>query len=173
MRKTELCRNAQKKLRSAGGFTLVELIVVVVIVTIAGGVIAATVDLAVGHYDRLMQQSDAQLLCSSVSLFVQKELTYAGNVQVAGDSVTFTDHANDLGKGCVLAAADGKIKVSYSGGSFSPIGDGAYGGARKQLTVDSAFEEKENDCVEVVIKVNGKSGATLAENTFRVKPVAP
>jgi type II secretory pathway pseudopilin PulG len=179
---TALRAKALKKLRSNGAFTMVELLIVIVIMTIAGIIITGTVDLALKHYDRLMQESDAQLLCSSASVFVQNELTYAGKVTVATDnkSVSFVDHANDLGNNCTLTTtADGKILVNYTAEgaakTYSPIGEGSYGGdgQHKSLTVTPEFRDVGNGVIGVTITVNGRNGVQLTENTFRVKPVAP
>jgi prepilin-type N-terminal cleavage/methylation domain-containing protein len=168
----------RKKLRAQCGLTLVEMLITILLMSIAGGIIASVIDLAVKHYDKLMKQSDAQLLCSAVSVFVQNELTYASDIDVDDSKVTFTDHANDLGSGCELAAdTNGHMVVKYSGGVKS-IGDGAYGGDASSKDFKAVPEfSRSGDYIIVTIKINGKvngvDGTTITENTFSIKPVAP
>lgn len=180
---TELARLCRRKLGSAGGLTLVELLITVVLVSIAGGIIVATVDLASKQLRTRAQESDAQLLCSALSLFMQNELTYAGDVKLEGGKVTFTDNANGLGKNCTFETnGDGHVVMLYSGGSYDPVGAGDYGGesahkefkAEQTVEPDDGGDANNGERLKVNVKVrDAKTDAILAESTFRVKPIAP
>lgn len=140
--KTRMARRAAEKLRGHGGLTLVELMITVVLVAIIGGIVTVSITLALNHFRARTQDSDAQLLCSALALFVEDELTYASNIQakVAEDGSgrneidSFTDHARDLGSKCRFLVDDttGHLVLSYGGidtNIYEPVGAGAYGGS--------------------------------------------
>lgn len=168
MRKT--AEAAARKLRAKGGLTVLELLVTVLLVTLIGGIITATVDLAAKQFRDRTLESDAQLLCSALSLFVQSELTYAGDMEI-GDSPAFTDHTHNLGPGCSFAINEGRLVLQYPGGSYELVGTGSYRGRNKALTAEQSIYF---DGAKAVVKIDILSdGKSLASNEFKVQPVAP
>lgn len=166
----------RRKMREQGGLTVLELLVTVLLVTLVGGIIAATVDLAAGQFRDRTQEADAQLLCSALSLFVQSELTYAGDVEMTGGTLTFTDRTHKFGPGCSFAVSDeGHLVLQYPGGSYEIVGAGSYQG-RKTLKVQPSIKLSGKDKIAVTIAVadaNAPGGKPLAECSFQVKAVAP
>lgn len=172
----DVSARAGRRLRSQSGLTLVELLITMFLIAIAGAIITATVTQASRQFRQRSQDSDAQLLCSSLSLFVQNELTYAGDISGSGESLTFTDHALNLGKGCAFVInADGRLVVTYAGGkTYEAVGGGAYKGS-KQLRAEQEIAYaggKASVKISVYGKVDG-ADALLAENEFSVRPIAP
>ncbi|MBE6910469.1 MAG: type II secretion system protein [Ruminococcaceae bacterium] len=93
-----------RKLRSRGGFTLAEMMAVVLLISLVGVVVISTVDIASKEFRVTTQDSDAQLLCSSLSLFVQNELTYASDYD--NSTGTFTERVQGFGSGCSFISVD-------------------------------------------------------------------
>ncbi len=144
-------RRAGDALRGNGGFTMVELLVTVVLVAIIGSIITLSVTLALRQFRARTQDSDAQLLCSALALFVQDELTYAGNIVTTevtdeggatrNEVKSFTDHARDLGAECSFKVTNGQLRLQFTKNKivvgegegaallnyYDPIGKGAYG----------------------------------------------
>ncbi len=155
------------------------MLVAMLLMLLAGGIVTATIQLAARQYRARTQEADAQLLCSALSLFVQNELTYAGDLvsgtenQLAG----FTDHVQGFGKNCAFVITDeGHLAVEYGGNRFEAVGKGAYGG-RDTLRVERSIICDDPDDirqVSVTIQVFDEDGAKpLAENVFSVRPLAP
>ena len=167
--------NLRRKMDSQSGLTLVELLITILLITLAGGVIVATIDLATKQFQELTQDSDAQLLCSALSLYVQNELTYAGDVRTVNGQVTFTDHARNLGTGCYFDTKDGRLVVHYGGSEYEAVGTGTYGGTRSHKKLaETHTVTYEGGVATVTIEVRA-AGETrvLASNTFLVRPIAP
>lgn len=183
---------AARRLRAQSGLTMLELLITIVLITLAGGVIVATSDIAVRQFREQTQSADAQLLCSSLSLFVQKEATYAGSLRMDGGTLKFTDHVHDLGPGCSLVcveeaenaesgrpelneAAEGRLALKYDDGAYyEAVGTGAYTSRHKELKAKLTTLSYAGGRVQIKIEVlDGKTGNTLAESSFSVKPIAP
>lgn len=164
---------AAKKLCAQGGLTILELLITLFLVTLAGGIIAATVDLSTRQFNDRTQDADAQLLCSALSLFVQNELIYAEDIASDAGTVKFTDHVYALGSGCSFDVnTDGRLVLNYSGNSYEAVGAGSYKG-RKALKVTGLTIAPSGDTVQVTIVVSDKKGTELATSSFTVKPIAP
>ncbi|MBO4914814.1 MAG: type II secretion system protein [Oscillospiraceae bacterium] len=181
MKRISVISRTGRKLKAQGGFTMVELLVTVILITIVGGVITATVNIATQSLKNGSQESDAQLLCSALSVFMQDELTYAGKVNAtSGKTVEFTDNARGLGKKCSFRTnGDGHLVMTYykSGTieEYDPVGAGDYGGKTAHKSFRAVQEVTiEGKLLKVYVAViDANSGIEIAENTFYVKPVAP
>jgi type II secretory pathway pseudopilin PulG len=98
-------KKAYGKLRSCKGFSLAELLLATIIMLLATSVLTGTISLALSNYRKASQASNAQLLCSTLSVYVQNELSYAsvtldkdGNIKTGnGGAVQFTSGAHNFG----------------------------------------------------------------------------
>lgn len=164
----------KKKLRARGGFTLAETLIVVLLIVLTSGILASTIQLAAQQFRARTQETDAQLLCSSLSLFVQNELTYAGNLAQSGDTLRFTDHLRGFGSGCAFVTTEsGRLALEYGAASrFEVVNEGAYGG-RKELREEHTIVYDGAKQVNVTLRVLNKNGVELAKNVFAVRPIAP
>lgn len=177
-----LIRRARRKLRSHRGFTLAEMLVVVLLVLLVSGIVASTVQLAAKHFRARTQEADAQLLCSALSLFVQNELTYAGEIKTGENNelVSFTDHVQGFGTDCSFVSADGnggeapegRLAIKYNGGDyFEAASAGSYTGhkalrERHEITY-------ENGQANVTIEILDENRHPITANSFAVRPLAP
>ncbi len=194
MRNADPAAYARRKLRSRAGFTLAETLVVVLMALLTSGIVASTVHLAATHFRARTQEADAQLLCSSLSLFVQNELTYAGELKTTGADYqleSFTDHVQGFGANCSFVDNEGRLAVRYNGGDlFEATGAGAYKGSKtlteqcrifyndtpSDITVDlSSTEQRElaAGTAAVCIEIRDENGRPIAVNSFAVRPLAP
>ncbi|MBE6069662.1 MAG: type II secretion system protein [Clostridium lundense] len=176
-----------RKFAARSGFTLVEMLAVILLLSLASAVVVSTVDLAARQFRLRTQDSDAQLLCSSLSLFVQNELTFASNIQAkAGeDNVTFDEHVYGLGSNCSFSTTADSVEdptktggklVLFDGGTtqIKAVNDASYEG-RKKLQ-ESHTIKWDGQLATVTISIYEGSpddDNLLAENKFKVKPIAP
>lgn len=88
-------KRLKAKLRSAGGFTLAELLLSVLIMLLATSLLTETIQVATRHFFESRQESGAQLLCSSLATFLEDELSFADvttKIETVGvNSVTKVD----------------------------------------------------------------------------------
>lgn len=81
-----LYMSVKKKLFSAGskvkGFTLGEMMVVVLILSLATAGLVSTVALASRQFDSSMRQSESMILCSSLKTVIIDELAYTTEIHV-------------------------------------------------------------------------------------------
>lgn len=189
---------ARERLTARRGFTLAELLIAVLILLLATTVIASMMTLAARHYRNEMQQTKAELLCSTLSSSVQNELTYAGHVRAENGVILFDSHARS-GTGCRF--------MIYDNGTYSDVSDAPTAAGRVDLRqtegnpdfpayndrydlplVDDAFYRSGGDGVKaglglswdesaerfhVAVTVWDAQGEELASDVFDVKPISP
>ena len=66
-----------RRLRTSGGFSLSEMLICCLILTLSTGVIVEAVNLGIRHFKTLTRGSESQILCNTLALAFQEQLTYA------------------------------------------------------------------------------------------------
>ncbi len=105
------------KWKDKSGFTLTELLLTVLILLMVSSVVAAGVPAAVNAYQKVLDASNAQVLLSTTVSSLERELSFARNVDTA-EKMSYT---SDYGKGIALENSDSGItRVWASGGDEKP-----------------------------------------------------
>lgn len=122
------------KIRETKGFSLSELLVVVVIVTLLSIMIATGTDTAVRAYGRMTDETNAEVLLSTCVTMLRNELTTATEISVADDkkSVSF----KNVGTGYISVIRSGACSEEGSTDTAEKIWITEYGTAEKQLISD-------------------------------------
>ena len=86
-------RKITSKLNQSGGFTLVEVLMAVLILAMAGGVVAGGMPAAVDAYVKVVDHANAQVLLSTTMTRLRDELSTATEVEVDtdGQRIKYTD----------------------------------------------------------------------------------
>ena len=87
-----LKRQISKKISNRSGFSLSEVLLATLIMLFATTIITQTMSLALGQFRKTTQFSNAQLLCSAISAYVEGELSYA-TVTKEGSGIRSIDGA--------------------------------------------------------------------------------
>lgn len=120
----------RKKLRSAGGLTLVEILCAVAILVLLCLMMNTGMQMAVKSYDRITAESETQLLLSSLSDALIDKLRYAMKTESGAWSIGKVELQN------------GRIVVVESSGAVKQLlPDGAYGTDRWEYQVKLAKKE--------------------------------
>lgn len=183
---------AAKKRRAAEGFTLSEMMVTVLILALATTILVTAMGLAGSRYREQLCRSKAQMLCASVSTFVQNELTYAGEIDPSGGVVTFRSNALVPGAVCRFSIRDGEAfeDVTSAAGAYGelyltwgadeadryPVVDAAFydtDGIRAAMGLDWLESDEHPEQFHVTVRVSDTAGNALTENDFYVSPVSP
>lgn len=72
--------SAKRKLRDAGGFSLTEMLLCVLIMSLCGGLLTRTMGLGIQHFRSLTTDSDAQVLANTLASSLQMKLACASQV---------------------------------------------------------------------------------------------
>ena len=120
----------RKKLRSAGGLTLVEMLCAVAILVLLCLMMNTGMQMAVKSYDRLTAESETQLLLGSLSDALIDKLRYA--VVTDTDTLSIGD----------VRLENGRIVVVEKSGTVKQLlPDGAYGTDRWEYDVELVKKE--------------------------------
>lgn len=147
-------RNADAVPRSRRGATLVELLVTMILIIMASGVIVRTLEFATGFYLKRTGDTEAELLCETVCILLQDDLT---------KHVTDDPASNDQ----FNMAAYGKITGPVDGLTLPDACYGAAGERKVKISIDSDVEPP----YTVTVEVQNASGDTAASRTFSVMPI--
>ena len=152
------------------GFTLVEMLCTIVILLLISALVVTGVQLGVKSYHRSISDSEAQVLCSTLTTAVSDELRYAGTVHLTGENTTynmtqfsfFSQRYGD--KAAFTVNQDGQILLS--GNKLIPSKAYAYG-AKAKLAIEY---DPDKYCFTVTLGIYDRDGSRkLTENTFEVK----
>lgn len=154
------------KCRSRKGFTLAELLVAMVIASMASAVTLRSLAFSLQYYQTRSEDTSAQMLCETVSLLVQDDLTQksAGEVD---DAISNGDYKSDP------EDADGYGMAPMISGVTLPNACYGFGNTTAQsrkvkISVSSVSGE---DYYKVTVSVIGGSGVMAAKNEFTVTPL--
>lgn len=153
------------------GFTLVEMLCTIVLILLISALVVTGVQLGVKSYHRSISDSEAQVLCSTLTTAVSDELRYAGTVHLAEnaqapyDLTKFTFFSQRYGDYAAFSVnSDGQILLS--GNKLIPSKAYAYG-ARATLAIEY---DPDQYCFTVTLGIYDRDGSRkLTENTFEVK----
>lgn len=122
----------RKKLRNAGGLTLVEILCAVAILVLLCLMMNTGMQMAVKSYDRLTAESETQLLLGSLSDALIDKLRYAVVTESGTDTLSIGN----------IELKDGRIVVVEENGTVKQLlPDGAYGTDRWEYDVELAKKE--------------------------------
>lgn len=88
----------RRKLNGHGGFSYLEMLMVVFILSLCTGVISDTLALGVKHLQERTKHSQAIMLYDTLSAVVQNDLTYATDYKKIGEEYYFKSNAKDIEK---------------------------------------------------------------------------
>ena len=110
--------------RHASGFSLVEMLVTCLILTLFGGLATQAVNTAAIQFGKQTQRSEAQLLCTEISTFLEDELTCASDVlyNADGSLVSYRSRAHSGGQGSYIAASSAETDSTFVGATASGSG---------------------------------------------------
>ena len=94
MNKPALCSAVKGKLNNHGGFSYLEMLMVVFILSLCTGVITDTLSLGIRQLQKLTKQSQATILLDTLSAVVRNDLTYATDYNSSENS--FISTAKDI-----------------------------------------------------------------------------
>ena len=126
----------RKKLSSADGLTLVEMLCAVVVLILLGLILNAGFQMAVRSYRIIVAQSEAELLLSTAVNALSDDLRYARDVAVDGGGKLDTYLSDSFGAGTTLKIDPATGHILANGKQLLPpgrtlAGGGAAGGAYK------------------------------------------
>ena len=156
----------RKKLKSAAGLTLVEMMCAVAILVLLVLMMNTALHMALDAYRKITSESETQLLISSITDALNDKLRYAvveetrdattGNV--TGRRIFITEYSNigiaGSGNGVTTVTVDVNNQITVDGKKLLP--DGAYG-----IPVDSAYTGR-----YVVERVKSDTGTDLPLVTY-------
>ena len=147
-----------KKIASRKGMTLTEVLMAVLILSLATVAVSVGVRASMGVQRQSVDASDAQLLVSTISTALMDELRYARAVDADGSftSSQFGQHVS------VGVNGDGHITI----GGQELLGSGAYGDMSAAASVSYS-----SGMFRVSMRVLGSDGAELRAEAFSVKPL--
>ncbi len=116
---SRLWNRIKKILGGKKGFTFTELLVATLIMLLATGLLTSTLTLAIRHFFRSTQRSEAQFLLGSLAEFVEDELSFSADA----------DDRSDLAwsKGTHNMGSNISFYVRGADGGFTRIDDGTMG----------------------------------------------
>lgn len=193
-------RRLKTRLRGAGGFTLAELMLSILILLLATALLADTIRVATRQFFRSRQETGAQLLCSSLATFLEDELTFAevtgggggtlpairssahrlgggvrfGILPTGGGSASYT--LDSASRGYIVATSDAYASLAEP--YYLPVGRTAY-----RTSGNSAYDLKaglamtwEDGRFHVTVSIYDADAAAgdppLTESSFSVKPLS-
>ena len=107
-------------LRNREGFTLTELLIAVLIMTLATAALTSVIILAFRHFYKTIQRTEAQFLCASIAEFVEDELAFSNvSISDSGD-VTWSNGTHNMGSNI-------SFYVKPDGGSYTKVGESSIG----------------------------------------------
>ena len=177
------------KRRGDAGFSLSEMLLCMIIISLAGSAILATMNLGIRQFEARTRESEQRLLCNTLSLAVQEYLTYANAVTTRNDGgVKYLDRFKTgvgalygdkrSGKWCQFADNDGKIVIRRDGAADYYLADQSqYIVAGNLVAPQTAFTaalrvtvESEHFVVKVSVSAQDDSAKKM-ENDFIVMPI--
>lgn len=145
-----------KKLKSRGGFSLAEMLVAMLILTMMSMVACMGISTAMEDRAKAITVADAQAVASTAAQALGDQIRYGRISQVEPDYIELT--SSTYGSKVQLKLEDGKLVASTAGGvQYALLGEKAY----SDLSVDTlAFTGHESepgvlDAVEISLTVAG------------------
>ena len=175
-----MAKSALRKLKNGGGLSLTELLLCMIILLFFLNVSTYAFDLGIRHFKARTLESEARILCNTLSLAVQDQLTYmkVRESTFSGDKLeTYVRSAEGFsGVTCSLEVADGRLYVKYALNAteyqFLLTDEADY--ADGDLMVDDFSVTKSGNAFQVVISIASKKlKIQPVRNEFAVTPIYP
>ena len=175
-----MAKSALRKLKSGGGLSLTELLLCMIILLFFLNVSTYAFDLGIRHFQARTRESEARILCNTLSLAVQDQLTYikVKESTFSGDELeTYVRSAEDFDKvTCSLKNVAGRLCVNYKLDAmekpyqFSLTDEADY--ADGDLMVDDFSVKKSGNAFQVTISIKSKTlKIQPVRNEFAVTPI--
>lgn len=162
-----------KKLRSRSGMTLTEMLCALVVLMLISALLVVGVRFGVQTYRTSMADSQAQVLCSTVTAAIEDKLRYCGSVSTVDGKLFIQGigsvSGNDDG-GFFSVDTDGQI-VLDTAGEKKLLGAKSYPRGLKIGDDLSVTFEETRGIFHVKFKVTDTAGTTLASSEFDVKRI--
>ena len=163
-----------KKLRSRSGMTLTEMLCALVVLMLISALLAVGVRFGVQTYRTSMADSQAQVLCSTVTAAIEDKLRYCGKVSTEENGKLFIQgigsvSGNDDG-GFFSVNTDGQIVLDETG-EKKLLGAKSYPRGLKIGEDLSVTFAETSGIFHVKFKVTDTAGTTLASAEFDVKRI--
>ncbi len=128
-------KKLMQRLRRRGGFTISELLITVLILSMVAAIMAAGMPAAVKAFTNAVDSANAQLLLTTAMTELRDELGTAESVDITDGSISYTD---GYGNRSTLSSSAGT--GSDTGGTFVP--GGISKGSRLLVSRQTAGSEK-------------------------------
>lgn len=125
------CRKLRRRLSDSRGFTLAEMLMVVLILLLVSSVVATGIPAAVNAYQKVVDSANAQLLLSTTVSSLRRELSLASDVGVNDTEVKY--YINGQGQKQKVSNAELLIEAKFTLTSEDD-------GIKRTWVVDSAEE---------------------------------
>lgn len=158
-----LRRKLERKIRSQGGFTLVEMLCAAVVLVFLGLVINLGIVMAVQDYHDVTVASEVELLASTLSNALLDDLRYAQDVKTDGGELTYDSDSFGEDVKFTLDPASSQLLV----GDKRVLPPGAYRNGKYVLAALPEITYADG-CFAVKFKVQEKNGDIFAEADFSV-----
>jgi len=174
------------KLKNSKGFTLLEMTVSLMTVTIVTSMLFLMVNLVRKVYINMEEVAESQVLCSTLTNAIQDELRFASIIQIdpndcVNGKYAFTYFSESLGIGADSSFAnvdhDGRsmIAVQQDGVYYYFVSEKSYI-HNLEAFVDARYDPTEGKqafyvTIKVLDYISGKIEDPLIESTFQVAPL--
>lgn len=178
--------------RGDRGFSLTEMLAVIIIMTLVSMCMAAGVQFAVREYNRSMIQSESRMLCSTLASVIQDELGNTNTVELepvqadgtCGVKKFFSVNYGGFGRICAVSiGADEEEPTELAPNAFGKLYFAIHGGGGRLLVSNAAYSiydfgarvsaftyDKENKVFHVTLEVSTPNGNPIVDS-FDVIPV--
>ncbi len=155
------------KRNKRSGFTLVEMLCAIVVLLLVTIGVVTGVQLAMRSYAKSVSDSEAQVLCATLTSSVSDKLRSSGKVTQDGDTITF--FCQEIGNDAAFSQNEkGQVLL----GDMKLLPARAYPhGLRAEVLLEQ-FDSTDN-IFTVSITVTDASGKELASNEFQVAVLNP
>lgn len=179
---------SKRKAWFRAGFSISELLFCVMIMLLATGIIVPTLSLGIRQFEARVRDSEAQILCNTLSLAVQDQLACVKEIRsrgAEGQLETFTSGAYSgmenvpcrfvyqMDDGTYSESGGGVVAMQLGADDYYPLVSRADYNQSTPLAAEvSVTCETEWFLVTVTVS-NASGGSQSVSNTFTVTPVSP
>ena len=155
----------ERKLRTEGGFTLVEMLCTVAVLLLVSALMVVGVRLAVKTLKKSVMASESRVLCSTLRELVNDELRYSGTVNTANDG-TISFFSQNYGGENAAFTTDAEGHVLLNGKKV--LADRAYPYAMRASVMLTSYDSV-TLTFEATVTVTDEEGNEMISTDFEVK----
>ncbi len=171
-----MLKKLREKLNDKKGTTIGEVLVCVLILTLASGLLVGGIVLASNNFEKSFSHSQAQVISSTLMSAVENELRYTTSVKGSGDDFTFSRPSSK--EYVKFAQQEGRVVLSVDDTTYYElVSPGTYSHSLKgKVIVDSVTmkEEGSSQVMKITVTINitkGDSADIVETSTFDVFPI--